>query len=257
MWQSFHFDENVETLDSSVTHIRQVSILLIYGGPQTLEVFKNTSYKIILDIIPTEDIRQAVETGNRILTKEKIDRQLAGQSSTTPFMSITDIYNNKKVTFDMQNGLEDKIERLTVMMSKLAANGDGANSSNLRHINKKGEVKQEISMTDRTIRYITNSRDRRIQFSGRIQYGQNYRGRPRYGQNYRNDFRRGNFRGSAKAKQNQNFEEDRIVEVDIEETIGMKIMKEVEDGLEKGHIQVISEGMTGVIATVYQGQDQE
>ena len=35
----------------------------------------------------------------------------------------------------------------------------------------------------------------------------------------------------------------------------MKITKEVEVGLEKGHIQVISEGMTGV--KVDQGPDQE
>ena len=41
-WQSFHFDENTEILDSYMTHIRQVATLLGYGEPQTLEVFKNT-----------------------------------------------------------------------------------------------------------------------------------------------------------------------------------------------------------------------
>ena len=51
--------------------------------------------------------------------------------------------------------------------------------------------------------------------------------------------------------------EDRITEVDIEETIGMKIMKEVRVGLEKGHIQVTSEGMTDVVVIVGQGHDQE
>ena len=65
-----------------------------------------------------------VGTAKRILTKEKIDRQLAGQSSSTPFMSIED--NNKRVKFDMQDGLEEKIDRCTVMMSKLAAN-EGTN----------------------------------------------------------------------------------------------------------------------------------
>ena len=45
---------------------------------------------------------------------------MAGQSSSTPFMSIKDSYNNnKKVTFNMQDGLEDKIDRLTAMMSQL------------------------------------------------------------------------------------------------------------------------------------------
>ena len=47
-----------------------------------------------------EELRQAVETAKRILTKEKIDRQLAGQSSSTPFMSMKDGYVNKRVTFD-------------------------------------------------------------------------------------------------------------------------------------------------------------
>ena len=51
--------------------------------------------------------------------------------------------------------------------------------------------------------------------------------------------------------------EDEIIEVDIEETTEMIIMKEVEVGLEKGHIQVIFKGMTEVTATVGQGQDQE
>ena len=58
-----------------------------------------------------------VETAERILTKEEIDRKLAGQSSSTTFMSIKDSYNNKKVTFDTQDGLEDIIDRLSVMMS--------------------------------------------------------------------------------------------------------------------------------------------
>ena len=40
-----------------------------------------------------------VETAKRILMKEKIDKQLAGQSSSNPFMSTKDGYN-KKVTFD-------------------------------------------------------------------------------------------------------------------------------------------------------------
>ena len=41
-WWSFHFDENTETLDSYMMHIRQVATLLGYGKPQILEVFENT-----------------------------------------------------------------------------------------------------------------------------------------------------------------------------------------------------------------------
>ena len=36
------------------------------------------------------DLRQAVETAKRILTKEKINRQLAGQTASIPFMSVRD-----------------------------------------------------------------------------------------------------------------------------------------------------------------------
>ena len=42
VWPSFQFDENTETLDAYVTHIRQVATLLGYGEPKILEVFKNT-----------------------------------------------------------------------------------------------------------------------------------------------------------------------------------------------------------------------
>ena len=37
-------------------------------------------------LFPIEDLRQAVETAKRILTKKKID--IVGQSSCTPFMNI-------------------------------------------------------------------------------------------------------------------------------------------------------------------------
>ena len=58
-------------------------------------------------LFPIEDLRQAVETAKRILTKEKIDRQLVVQSLSTPFMSIRDSYVNKRVTFDTKDVLEE------------------------------------------------------------------------------------------------------------------------------------------------------
>ena len=51
-WRSFSFDENTETIDAYITHIRQVTALLGCGELQILEVFKNTlPYKIVLDTI--------------------------------------------------------------------------------------------------------------------------------------------------------------------------------------------------------------
>ena len=50
------------------------------------------------------DLGQAVETTKRVLMKEKIDRQLVGQNSLTPFMNIRDNLN-KRVPFDMTDDI--------------------------------------------------------------------------------------------------------------------------------------------------------
>ena len=120
-WRSFTFDENTETIDSYVIWIRHVATLLGYGEPQILEVFKNTlptkQYWILFAI---EDLRQAVDTSKRILTKEKLDKQLTGQTSTSPFMSVRD-GTKRRASFSTKDELEDKIDKLTVVMSRLAA----------------------------------------------------------------------------------------------------------------------------------------
>ena len=63
----------------------------------------------------------------RILTKEKVKRQLAGKSSSTPFINIRDGYVSKKITFNTQDGLEEKLDRLTSMMNKLTTQDDSQN----------------------------------------------------------------------------------------------------------------------------------
>ena len=71
--------------------MRQVATLLGYGEPQILEVFKNTlPTKLYWILFPIENLRQAVDTAKRILTKEKLDKQSTGQTSTSPFMSVRD-----------------------------------------------------------------------------------------------------------------------------------------------------------------------
>ena len=120
-WRSFNFNENTETIDSYVMQMRQVATLLGYGEQQVLEVFKNTlPAKWYWILFPIEDLRQAVETAKRILTKEKLDKQLTGQTSTSPFMNIRD-GTERKVSFNARDELGDKIDKLTVMMSRLAA----------------------------------------------------------------------------------------------------------------------------------------
>ena len=119
-WRSFKFDKNTETTDSYVTRIRQVAELLGYGEPQ---VFKNMlPTKLYWILFPIENVRQAVETAKRILTKEKLDKQLTGQTSASPFMNIQE-GTERKVSFNARDELEDKIEKLIVMMNRLAARG--------------------------------------------------------------------------------------------------------------------------------------
>ena len=132
--RSFHFDKNAKTIDTYVHCIRQVATPLGYQEPQILEVFKNTLLtKLYWVLFPVMDLRQAVETAKRILTKEKIDRQLAGQTSTTLFMNIKERFS-KKVTFDMTDGIEQKINKLTVMMGKLVTEDKGQNRQFKPHV---------------------------------------------------------------------------------------------------------------------------
>ena len=72
------------------------------------------------------DLRQAVEVAKRILMKEKIDRQLVGQTSLTPFISIKEWFS-KKVTFNTMDGIEQKIDKLMVMIGKLVMEDKGQN----------------------------------------------------------------------------------------------------------------------------------
>ena len=140
-----------------------------------------------------------VETARRIFIKEKIDRQLARQSSSTPFMNIKDSYN-KKVTFDTWEGLEDKTDKLRVMMGKLAARDNRNNRQFKPQIYQSRRRGQSQKFYDSfnydrgnyQNRYRSNSGGGKIQFNGQSI------DRPRYEQNYR----RGNFRGNVRSYQN-------------------------------------------------------
>ena len=123
VWRSFNFDENTETIDSYVMGIRQLATLLGYGEPQVLEVFKNIfPTKLYWILFPIKDLRQAVESAKRIQTKEKLDKQLTGQNSASPFMNIRDGME-RKVSFNTRDELGDNIDKLTIVMSRLSSKG--------------------------------------------------------------------------------------------------------------------------------------
>ena len=129
-WRTFKFDENTDSIDSYVLRMSQVAAMLNYGEMQILENFKNTlPYRLYSTLINVNNLRDANDLAKRVLTKEKLDRQLTRQSST-PFMKPTSNYDShspqnqqkKGVTFDAMETLErnsDCIDCLTSLVSDL------------------------------------------------------------------------------------------------------------------------------------------
>ena len=129
-WRTFKFNENTDSIDSYVLRMSQVMAMLNYGEMQILENFKNTLlYRLYLTLINVNNLRDAIDLAKRVLTKEKLDRQLTGQSST-PFMKATSngdshlpqSHQKKGVTFDAMETLErnsDCIDRLMSLVSDL------------------------------------------------------------------------------------------------------------------------------------------
>ena len=178
-WRSCSFDENAETIDTYITCIRQAAALLGYGKPQIIEVFKNTlPTKLYWILFPIDDLRKSVEIVKRILTKEKLDRQLTGQSSSRPFMSVRDGYQ-RRVSFDMKEELGNKIDRLAVMIGKLATRDSGINKQFKPHIHQSRGRGQNsnynYNQRPHQDRYKPNNRSNS---RNREQYRQD-RGRPR------------------------------------------------------------------------------
>ena len=116
-------------IDSYVLRMSQLAAMLNYGEMQILENFKNTlPYRLYSTLINVNNLRDAIDLDKRIVNKEKLDRQLTGQSST-PFMRATSNgnypmqTNNKKgVTFDTMETLErnsDCLDRPTSLVSNM------------------------------------------------------------------------------------------------------------------------------------------
>ena len=67
--------------DNNITRIRQCAVSLGYGEPQILE----------LVIFAIMDLRQAIDAIKKVMTKERLDRQMTGHASTPPVMTVKDI----------------------------------------------------------------------------------------------------------------------------------------------------------------------
>ena len=194
-WISFTFHENTETIDSYVIRIRQVAPLLGYEELQILEVFKNTlPTKLYSVLFPIEDLRQAVDTAKRILTKEKLDKQLTDQTSVSPFMSVRD-RTDRRVSFNTRDELGDKIYKLTVVMSMLA----------VKDSHERKPFKPQIYKSRGQSRSYGQGGYQARSDSGNRGYSANNSSR----QNYRGNKFRGNFIGYSRQNNRENYRNER------------------------------------------------
>ena len=140
-----------------------------------------------MDIVFIEDLRQAVETAKGIVTKGKLDRQLTGHTSSSPFMSIREGQNSRRVSFDTREELGDEIDKLVVMIGKLAAK----DSRKVRpftpqiHQNRGRGQNRRCNQRNYQNRYRS---DNRSNSRNRGQFRQG-RGRNRFEQSYRRNYR--------------------------------------------------------------------
>ena len=164
-----------------------------------------------------EDLRQAVDIAKRILTKEKFDKQLTGQTSTSPFMGIRE-GTDKRVSFDTRDELGDKIDKLTIVMSKLVATVNHERRSFKPQIYKSrgknrpyGQERYQPRPNDRNRGYGTDSNTRQNYQGSRQSSREGYRNE-RYGNNNnidRNRLRERTFVGNYKGNRSSSNDRTR------------------------------------------------
>ena len=99
-----------------------MAALLNYGEPHIVELFKNTlPSKLYWILFSINNLRDAVDPIKRVLTKEKVDKQLSGQSGTaTSFMKVGDLsHSGKKVSFNA-DPIKEQLENLTSMVYNMS-----------------------------------------------------------------------------------------------------------------------------------------
>ena len=145
--------------------------MLGYGELQILEGFKNTiPNRLYWILFLIDNLRVAVETAKKVLTK-RVDRQMSGQSSVTPFMKVNNEHKysavnscKKGVTIDVMETIErnsNSINKLTSLVSKMNMKMDkcemqykpqvyqGRSRGQNRH-------RKDILETDHTVQIETN-----------------------------------------------------------------------------------------------------
>ena len=135
------------------------------------------------------NLRDTIDLAKRVLTKEKLDRQLTGQSST-PFMKASSNdshspqnHHKKGVTFDAIETLErnsDCIDRLTSLVSDMKVTIDRKQSLYKPKIYQGRSRNQNRNKQNFTPRNRSFSRERNQgNYNNRNNFRPNYRNRSR------------------------------------------------------------------------------
>ena len=122
-WRSFQCDEATNMIDGYIQKVKQVAALLDYGEPQILELFRNTlPSRLYYMLYQIDDLRIAVETTKRLLTKEQMDKK-AGQSSTSSFMQVNEssFKGKDKTEKKISPSAVETMERTTCSIERLAS----------------------------------------------------------------------------------------------------------------------------------------
>ena len=160
VWRSFYYDENAETIDAYLNRIKQVAVLINYGELQILELLKNIiPSRLYWVLFSINNLRDAVDAAKRVLTKEKIDRQLLGQSGTTaPFVKVGDVHHlNKTMSFNMHDPIREQLENLTPIVYNMSIQKEENNRPCKPQIHQKkrrGQNRQNFGDNDRNKSYI-------------------------------------------------------------------------------------------------------
>ena len=143
-----------------------------------------------------------MDAAKRVLTKEKLDKQLSGQTAnSTPFMKMEDtVHPGKKMSIKPQDSIEERLENLTSMMYKMSIQQEEGKKPFKPQVYPKrgrGQRRQNFGNRDRS-----RNNDRQRQNFRQTQNG--CRNGNRRG-NYRQNFGRSNSRDRGRQNFRRNY----------------------------------------------------
>ena len=220
MWRNFHFDESVDDIDSYVTRVKQIAVLLNYGDPEMLELLRNTLQSRLYYLIYRENnLEEVIEIAKTVLTKEKLEKEKTGQATVSSFMHASMDRSRRSrsrrgLSFDALDTKEsidknrDSINKLTSVVNKIDMKLDRREAlyrPTVYQNRNRGCGQRQINHRSRNRsqnrdreQIFSNNRGRENSYQNR-DYRPNYRTNNRPSNNYVQDDYRRNVRYSSRA----------------------------------------------------------